>query len=102
MALDQLSKYWVLDVVGLPDIGTADLLGPIRLTFVQNPGVSFGFFRGEEQSFNRIEIDQTGIRVTVQRWNGSEFHSGDSEFFERHGDEWLLASGEKVEAAPTV
>ena len=58
--------------------------------------------RGEEQSFNRIEIDQKGVRVTVQRWNGSEFQSGDSEFFERHGDEWLLASGEKVEAAPTA
>ncbi|MEO7815413.1 MAG: metallophosphoesterase [Sphingomicrobium sp.] len=58
--------------------------------------------RGEEQSFNRIEIDERGIRVTVQRWNGQEFHSGDSEIFERHGDEWLLASGAKVESAPTV
>ena len=56
--------------------------------------------RGEEQSFNRIEIDETGIRVTIQRWNGSDFHSGDSQFFEGHGDEWQLASGEKVEAAP--
>ena len=58
--------------------------------------------RGEEQSFNRIEIDQTGIRVTIQRWNGAEFQSGDSQFFERHGDEWRLASGEKVEPAPSA
>ena len=58
--------------------------------------------RGEEQSFNRIEIDETGIRVTVQRWDGSEFHSGDSEFFERHDDQWQLASGAKVEPAPTA
>ena len=56
--------------------------------------------RGEEQSFNRIEIDESGIRITVQRWNGHEFQSGDSELFERHGDEWRLASGAKVEAAP--
>ena len=58
--------------------------------------------RGEEQSFNRIEIDQKGIRVTVQRWTGSEFQSGDSQFFERHGDHWEMAGGEIVEAAPTA
>ena len=58
--------------------------------------------RGEVQSFNRIEIDETGIRVTIQRWNGTEFQSGDSQFFERHGAEWRLASGEKVEAAPSA
>ena len=58
--------------------------------------------RGEEQSFNRIEINEHGVRVTVQRWNGSEFHSGDSEMFKRVGDEWQLESGAKVEAAPTA
>ncbi len=58
--------------------------------------------RGETQSFNRIEIDEKGIRVTIQRWDGSEFHSGDSQFFERHGDQWQLSSGENVEAAPTA
>ena len=56
--------------------------------------------RDEEQSFNRIEIDETGVRVTIQRWDGSEFHSGDSQFFERHDRQWQLASGEKVESAP--
>ena len=58
--------------------------------------------RGEPQSFNRIEIDENGVRVTIQRWDGSEFRSGDCQFFERHGAEWQLASGEKVEPAPTA
>ncbi len=58
--------------------------------------------RGDGQSFNRIEIDGHGIRVTIQRWNGTEFQSGDSQFFERHGDEWRLSSGEKVEPAPSA
>ena len=58
--------------------------------------------RGEEQSFNRIEIDEHGVRVTVQRWNGSEFHSGDSEFFKRIDDQWQLESGENVEPAPAA
>lgn len=57
--------------------------------------------RDELQSFNRIEIDGTGVRVTIQCWDGGGFVSGDSQFFERHDEQWELASGEKVEAAPT-
>ncbi|MCY7271469.1 MAG: metallophosphoesterase [Sphingomonas bacterium] len=52
--------------------------------------------RDELQSFNRIEIDGSGVRVTIQRWDGAEFVSGDSQFFERHDSQWELASGEKV------
>ena len=58
--------------------------------------------RGETQSFNRIEIDQTGCRVTIIRWDGSAFVTGDSEWFERHGEQWELASGEPVEQAPAA
>ena len=58
--------------------------------------------RDELQSFNRIEIDETGVRVTLQRWDSSKFVSGDSEYFERHGAQWELASGEKVEQAPAA
>lgn len=57
--------------------------------------------RDELQSFNRIEIDGSGVKVTIQAWDGSDFISGDSQFFERHDEQWELASGEKVEAAPT-
>ena len=56
--------------------------------------------RDELQSFNRIEIDGSGVRVTIQRWDGSQFVSGDSQFFERHDERWESASGEKVVAAP--
>ena len=54
------------------------------------------------QSFNEIEIDGSGVRVTIQRWDGSAFVSGDSQFFERHDEQWEVAGGEKVEAAPTA
>ena len=57
--------------------------------------------RDELQSFNRIEIDGTGVRVTIQQWDGNAFVSGDSQFFERHDEQWELESGEKVAAAPT-
>ena len=56
--------------------------------------------RDELQSFNRIEIDGSGVRVTIQRWDGSGFVSGDSQLFERHDQQWEFASGEKVAAAP--
>ncbi len=59
--------------------------------------------RGDGQSFNRIEIDQKGCTVTIQRWTGSEFVSGDSQKFERHGEQWELAgTGEAVEDAPAA
>ena len=58
--------------------------------------------RDELQSFNEIEIDASGVRVTIQRWDGSQFVSGDSQFFERHHERWEFASGEPVEAAPTA
>ncbi|HEV2044569.1 MAG TPA: metallophosphoesterase [Sphingomicrobium sp.] len=58
--------------------------------------------RDELQSFNEIEIDSSGVRVTIQRWDGNQFVSGDSQFFERHHERWEFASGEPVEAAPTA
>ena len=56
--------------------------------------------RDELQSFNRIEIDGSGVCVTIQRWDGSAFVSGDSQFFERHHERWEFADGKKVDAAP--
>ena len=58
--------------------------------------------RDEMQSFNRIEIDESGCRVTILRWDGAAFVAGDSQWFERHGGQWELASGEAVEKAPAA
>ncbi len=58
--------------------------------------------RDEEQSFNRIEIDGSGVKVTIQRWEGNHFVSGDSQFFERHDERWEFAGGAPVETAPAA
>jgi 3',5'-cyclic AMP phosphodiesterase CpdA len=58
--------------------------------------------RDELQSFNRIEIDGSGITVTIQSWDGSGFVSGDSQLFERRDEQWEFASGEKVADAPAA
>lgn len=45
---DQALKAWLLGPFQLAAKGTAPLLGPIQLTLVQNPGVSFGLFRADQ------------------------------------------------------
>ena len=48
---DQLSKWWILEVARLPEVGQIPLLdaGPfsLDLTMVWNRGVTFGLFAGE-------------------------------------------------------
>ncbi|MDB5430379.1 MAG: lspA [Caulobacter sp.] len=44
---DQALKAWLLGPFHLAARGTAPLIGPLQLTLVQNPGVSFGLFRAD-------------------------------------------------------
>ncbi len=41
-AADQLSKYWVMNGLKLPELGQVPLLPFFSLTMVWNPGVTFG------------------------------------------------------------
>jgi 3',5'-cyclic AMP phosphodiesterase CpdA len=47
--------------------------------------------RDEEQSFNRIDIAGDRVTLTVQRWAGVGFRSGDEQRGAREGDHWRLA-----------
>ena len=44
LAADQASKWWVLNVVRLPEVGTIPVLPVLNLTMVWNRGVTFGLF----------------------------------------------------------
>lgn len=46
LAADQLSKYWVLNGLDLPDRGRVILLPVLDLTMVWNRGVTFGMLNG--------------------------------------------------------
>ena len=46
LAADQASKWWVLNVIHLPEIGQIVVLPVLNLTFVRNPGVTFGLLNG--------------------------------------------------------
>ena len=43
---DQASKYWILNVLDLPALGSIALLPVLNLTMVWNHGVTFGLFNG--------------------------------------------------------
>jgi signal peptidase II len=45
--LDQLSKWWVLNALRLPERGQIPVLPVFRLTMVMNNGVSFGLLRAD-------------------------------------------------------
>jgi signal peptidase II len=47
IVLDQISKYWILEVFRLPARGTVKVAPFFDLTMVWNRGVSFGLFRAE-------------------------------------------------------
>ena len=46
LAADQASKFWVLHVLHLPDLGQLVLLPVLNLTMVWNRGVTFGLLSG--------------------------------------------------------
>lgn len=47
IALDQASKYWILQSFDLPLKGSVPVAGPFHLTMVWNKGVSFGLLRAD-------------------------------------------------------
>jgi 3',5'-cyclic AMP phosphodiesterase CpdA len=51
--------------------------------------------RGQDQSFNRIEIDAPNVTVVVETWNGDEFTAQDAQRYERQGDHWRIAGADR-------
>ena len=45
IVLDQLSKYWILAILRLPEYATHEVLWPLQFTRIWNQGVSFGMFQ---------------------------------------------------------
>lgn len=48
IVLDQLSKFWILEIVRLPERLSIPVLPVFSLTMVWNRGVSFGLLRADE------------------------------------------------------
>jgi signal peptidase II len=48
VVLDQISKLWILGLLGREQGASLPLLGPLHLTMVHNYGMSFGLLRNSE------------------------------------------------------
>ena len=73
LAADQASKWWVLDILRLPDLRTLPLLqlGPfgLDLTMVWNRGVTFGLLSGDGPLNHLIlAVLAAGIALVLLRW----------------------------------
>lgn len=73
VALDQLSKMWVLHGIALPDrpLGRIELSAVFDLTYVENTGVSFGLFAGGTVSRVVLSIVSVVVAAYVVRWLGT-------------------------------
>ena len=59
--LDQLSKYWILYVFSLPEIGSVRVLPFFNLTMVWNKGISLGLFQANDDTGRYILIAGTSL-----------------------------------------
>lgn len=71
--VDQLSKWWILEVIRLREIGFLEVLPVFRLTFVGNVGVSMGLFAAGSDVQRWLLVAVTGaIAVAVAVWIARE------------------------------
>lgn len=76
--LDQLSKYWILNIVRLPELGSIPVLPFFRLTFVGNVGVSMGMFQASSDVGRWLLVGVTAaIAATVAVWIAREHQRTD-------------------------
>lgn len=78
LILDQISKYWVLNIIHLPTIGGMDVLPFFRLTFVGNVGVSMGLLAANSDLARWLLTAVTaGIALAVALWLRREKNATD-------------------------
>jgi signal peptidase II len=71
--IDQLSKYWIVNIVRLPERGFVDVLPFFRLTYVGNIGVSMGMFRANSDMGRWFLVAVTAaIAAVVAVWISRE------------------------------
>jgi lipoprotein signal peptidase len=65
LAADQASKWWVLNVLNLPEVGQVVLLPVLNLTMVWNRGVTFGLLNGLGQQGSGVVLTVIALAVVA-------------------------------------
>ena len=68
LVLDQLSKWWILDVFRLPERGSVELLPVLSLSMVWNRGVSFGLFQAEDAGRWILAAFSLAVAIALAVW----------------------------------
>jgi len=73
LVLDQLSKYWILSVVRLPERATMEVFWPLQFTRIWNEGVSFGLLQAEHDLVRwGLVAFSLGVAVLLSMWARSQ------------------------------
>lgn len=69
LVLDQLSKYWILDVLRLPEYATREVFWPLQFTRIWNQGVSFGLLQAQNDIIRwGMVAFSLGVAVLLIGW----------------------------------
>lgn len=73
LILDQLTKYWVLSVVRLPEGATMEVMWPLQFTRIWNEGVSFGLLQAQHDLVRwGMVAFNLGVAVLLSFWVRSQ------------------------------
>jgi signal peptidase II len=65
LALDQASKYWVVNILRLPEIGKIEISSLFDLTMLRNYGISFGAFTADADWERWALVGLSGVIATI-------------------------------------
>ncbi len=68
--LDQASKFWIVEIIGLPARGKIEISDIFDLTYVQNYGASFGMLAGGVVSRIFLSVLVAGVAIGLAIWLG--------------------------------
>ncbi|WP_293678274.1 signal peptidase II [uncultured Phenylobacterium sp.] len=73
IASDQASKYWILEVLRLPEYGTQEVFWPLQFTRIWNEGISFGLFQaGNDLVRWGMVVFNFGVAALLSFWARSQ------------------------------
>ncbi len=69
LAIDQISKFWIITLIQLPQRGQIELLSVLNFTWVENRGVSLGMLTASSDTQRWLLVALTGaISLGVIYW----------------------------------
>jgi len=69
IVLDQLSKYWILGVLRLPEQQPHEVIWPLQFTRIWNEGVSFGLLQAQHDVVRwGLVLFSLGVAALLAAW----------------------------------